>query len=268
MAPPYSFSAILVLTTTYILPFTMAPTFSKLHSASSKPAQGSSNAARSPPEPANSPPEPDSIKLQTVYLGRESSKIAIKVPTCPSSSAKPATKAHAFTLTETAIKRHLPKFDFAELSDCLSQQIPGDHAYAEEQIQAFADVLCAQPFLVDHLAPIGFPTSTGQILPLSLGSEPAHKRPPGLMFLRVNFTVDFHKLALETTSLESVPKFHGYYDIPLPQSSIPQGRTLFPTPRTSPPVPATPGPMTTAPPTGLVGAHRSAHCCPSMAAHD
>jgi len=235
----------------------MAPTFSKLNSTSTKPAQGPSDSARSPSEPARSLSESDSIKLQTVYLGRESLKIAIKVSTCLSSSAKPAMKARAFTLTENGIKRHLPKFDFAELSVCLTQQIAGNHAYAEEQIQAFSYGLNAQPFMVDHLAPVGFPTSTGQLLPLSLGSEQAHKSPPGLMFLCVNLTVDLQKLALETMSLESVPMFYGSYNIPLPQSSIPQGCTLFPIPRTSPPVPATPGPMTTAPPTGLAGLLRT-----------
>ena len=93
-------------------------------------------------------------------------------------------------------------------------------------------------------------------MPIHLGYEAAHKRPSGLMFLRVNFAVNFKPLTLETTSLNSIAVFHGHYNSPLPQSTIPPGRALFPTirntaARTGPPAPATP--PTGPPTTGLTG---------------
>jgi len=248
MAPPYSYPTIPASTTYIPLP----PAIMSPSTTSARP---------SPSLPASA--------LKNVHLGREQNKIAIRIPTCPDSSAKPSAKAHAFTLTETAIKRHVPTFEFAELAECLAEHIPGEHAYSYQQVQDLTDHLLDQPFLADNLVPLGFPLGH-HMVPSSVGWDPAHTRPVGLLSLRVQFSVDFKSLALDDTTLASIPRFEGHYDIPLPQSPVPSGRILFPA-RTGPPEPARiramPDPARTGPHatpaparnTGLFGILRTAH---------
>ena len=167
------------------------------------------------------------ITLKTVTLGREANKTSVNIAECPSSSVKPTVKAQAFSTTVLAIDRYIGTYDYAEVSSCLLSAIPGHHSFTNDQVLTFESTLLDQPFTVTNLTALGFPNLNGQMKPLSVLMHGAHDRPAGLTYLRIQFTVNFSALALTNTDLSKLAPFTSTYDMALPQTVIPQGRSLF-----------------------------------------
>ncbi len=156
----------------------------------------------------------------SVKLGRALNCISLDVPSCPAVDAVGHEKAHAFDTTALAISAHLEKFDFAELTTCLTSHIPGSHVYSINQADSISPTLDSAPFLVGNIKPICFLQNDHTPVDLTVATEPAHLRPANLCWLRVSFTVSPNDIAPPGTNMDHLEAFQGQYDIPLPQTPV------------------------------------------------
>ena len=221
--------------------------------------------------------------LQAVSLGRENRKQNIHVTACPAIDADTTAKSRAFTHALQTLDRHSPFYDFAELADCLSSIVPGNHVTAQTQASEAAAVMRNSLFQVKYLSADCFLHHDKSPADPAVLHAPAVDRPAGIQFLRVRFLIDVnHFVPVGAKDKLTVPPFLGNYDITLPQSPMParqgnRGRELFPNtnrtdPNTPPPPttlqrvqgllhytfprvirePATPQPVNTHPPAPLI----------------
>ena len=176
----------------------------------------------------------------SIKLGRALNAIDIDVPSCPSISGEIHSKSRTFDAVTQSISAHLDKFDFAELSNCLSSHVPGNHTFLFHQIQDLRTKLNNAPYLIANITPVCFLSDHKQIIDLNAAMSPFADRPANIRYFRVNARIDPTPYAPAGTSLDSLEPFAADYDIPLPQNPIRPANNL---PRTQLWPHITPGPQ-------------------------
>ena len=118
----------------------------------------------------------------SIELGRALNAVTLEVPNCPSVFADVHEKSRAFDAAQNAISAHLKNFDFAELSSCLSQHVPGSHTFSAHQVLQLEKTSSDAPFTITNLTAIGFFDGTKQAIDTQTALQHITLRPANLAF--------------------------------------------------------------------------------------